>query len=193
MYGRTGRTFAHTSIIKGWFLSFQFSSVTQSCPTLCHPMDCNMPGLPRPTTTPGVYSNLCPLSRWCHPTVSSSVVPFSSCLQSFPESGSFKWVSSSHQVPKVLEFQLHHQSFSDKSNIWWDFHTNAWNMPFSFLPMQRQEWNWRLEEIEEYPKYVTKIELFLNSKYIYWIGNNMQYKCKKKKKNPTLLNWWMTC
>ena len=39
--------------------------------------------------TPGVYSNSCPLSRWCHPTVSFSVVPFSSCLQSFPASGSF--------------------------------------------------------------------------------------------------------
>ena len=38
---------------------------------------------------PGVYSNSCPLSRWCHPTISSSVIPFSSCLQSFPPSGSF--------------------------------------------------------------------------------------------------------
>ena len=40
-------------------------------------------------TTPGVYPNSSPLSRWCHPTISSSVVPFSSCLQSFPASGSF--------------------------------------------------------------------------------------------------------
>ena len=40
--------------------------------------------------TPGVYSNSCPLSRWCHPTISSSVVPFSSHLQSFPASGSFQ-------------------------------------------------------------------------------------------------------
>ena len=41
-------------------------------------------------TTPGVYPNSCPLSRWCHPTISSSVIPFSSCLQSFPASGSFQ-------------------------------------------------------------------------------------------------------
>ena len=41
-------------------------------------------------TTPGVYSNACQLSRWCHPTVSSSVVPFSSCFQSFPASGPFQ-------------------------------------------------------------------------------------------------------
>ena len=45
---------------------------------------------PCPSPTPGVYSNSCPLSQWCHPTISSSVVPFSSCLQSFPASGSFQ-------------------------------------------------------------------------------------------------------
>ena len=42
-----------------------------------------------PTPTPGVYSNSCPLSRWCHPAISSSVIPFSSCPQSLPASGSF--------------------------------------------------------------------------------------------------------
>ena len=42
-----------------------------------------------PSPTPGAWSNSCPLSQWCHPTVSTSVVPFSSCLQSFPASGSF--------------------------------------------------------------------------------------------------------
>ena len=45
--------------------------------------------LPYPLPTPRAYSNSCPLSQWCHPTISSSVVPFSSCLQSFPASGSF--------------------------------------------------------------------------------------------------------
>ena len=44
---------------------------------------------PCPSPTPRVYSNSCPLSPWCHPTISSSVVPFSSCLQSFPASGPF--------------------------------------------------------------------------------------------------------
>ena len=66
-----------------------FSSVAQSCPTLCDPMDCSMPGFPCPSPTPGVYSNSCPSIRWCHPSISSSVVPFSSCLQSFPASQSF--------------------------------------------------------------------------------------------------------
>ena len=45
---------------------------------------------PCPSPTPGVYPNSCPLSWWCHPTISSSVIPFSSCPQSFPASGSFQ-------------------------------------------------------------------------------------------------------
>ena len=52
-------------------------------------------------------SNSCPQSWWCHSIISSSVIPFSSCLQSFPASGSFQWVSSLHRVAKVLELQLH--------------------------------------------------------------------------------------
>ena len=58
---------------------------------------------PHPSPSPRTCSNSYPLSQWCYPTILSSVVPFSSCLQSFPTSGSFKWVSSSHQVAKVLE------------------------------------------------------------------------------------------
>ena len=60
--------------------------------------------------TPGVHSDSRPSSQWCHPAISSSVIPFS-CLPSFPASGLFKWVSSLCQVAKVLEFQLQHQSF----------------------------------------------------------------------------------
>ena len=66
--------------------------------------------LPCPSPTLGACSNSCPSSQWCHPTISSSVVPFSSCLQSQYQ-GLFQWVSSSHQVGKVLEFQLQHQPF----------------------------------------------------------------------------------
>ena len=65
------------------------SSVPQSCPTLCYPTDCSMPGF-LVHHQPQVYSNSCPLSRWCHPTISSSVIPFSSHLQSFPASGAFQ-------------------------------------------------------------------------------------------------------
>ena len=68
--------------------SVQFSSVTQLCPTaspwtVARQTSCLSP-------TPRDYSNSCPLSQWCHPTVSSSVIPFSSCLQTFPTSRSFQ-------------------------------------------------------------------------------------------------------
>ena len=53
-----------------------------------------------------VYSNSSPLSWWCHPTVSSFVIPFSSCLQSFQHQGLFKWVSSLHQMTKVLDYTV---------------------------------------------------------------------------------------
>ena len=65
------------------------SLVAQLCLTLWDPMDCSIPGLPVHNQLPEFTSKSCPLSRWCHPTISSSVVPFSSCFQSFPASGSF--------------------------------------------------------------------------------------------------------
>ena len=67
----------------------QFSSVTQSC---SNSFQLHEPQHARPpcwSPTPRVYTNSSPLSRWCHPTISSSVVPFSSCPQSFPALGSF--------------------------------------------------------------------------------------------------------
>ena len=88
----------------------QFSSLSRVQP-FALPHGLQYTRLPCPSPTPGVYSNSCPLSQWCHPTISSSVVPSPFRLQSFPASESFKWVSSSHPMAKVLEFQLQHQSF----------------------------------------------------------------------------------
>ena len=69
--------------------SVQFSSVSQSCPTLWRPHELQHTRPPCPSPTPGVHPNPCPFSQWCHPTISSSVFPFSFCPQSFPASGSF--------------------------------------------------------------------------------------------------------
>ena len=66
----------------------EFSSVAQSCPTLCDPMDCSTPGLPVHHQLPEPLKVMS-IESGCHPTISSSVVPFSSHLQSFPASGSF--------------------------------------------------------------------------------------------------------
>ena len=70
--------------------SHQFSLVAQSCPTLCDPMDCSLPGLPGHHQLPEFTQTHVQVSGWCHPTISSSVIPFSSHLQSFPASGSFQ-------------------------------------------------------------------------------------------------------
>ena len=80
----------------------QFSSVGQSCLTLCDPMDSSMPGCPSPT--PRACSNSCPLSQWCRPTISSPIILFSSYFQSFPASGSFQmsqFFASSDQSIRV--------------------------------------------------------------------------------------------
>ena len=76
---------------------------------------------PCPSPTPGVYSNSCPLSWWCHPTISSSVVPSPPAFNLSQHQGLFKWVSSLHQVAKVLEFQLQPQSFqwTPRTDLLW--------------------------------------------------------------------------
>ena len=92
------------------------SSVAQLCSNPLWPHGLQNTRLPCPSPTPRAYSNSCPSSGWCHPTISSSVIPFFSLLQSF------QLVSSSHQVAKVLELQL--QSFQ------WifrnDFKSSGW-------------------------------------------------------------------
>ena len=74
----------------------EFTSVTQLCLTLWPP-GLQYARLPCPSLSPRVSSNSCPLSWWCHPTISSSVTPFYSCPQSFPASGSFllSWLFTS--------------------------------------------------------------------------------------------------
>ena len=86
----------------------QFSLIAQSCPTLCDPMDCSMPGLPVHHQLPAFAQTHV---HWVgdtiqpsHPLSSPSPPTFNLCQNQ----GLFKWVSSSHQVAKVLEFQLLH-------------------------------------------------------------------------------------
>ena len=98
--------------------SVQFSPVAQLCPTLCDPMDCSMPGFP-------VHHQLRELAQTHVHQVSDAIQPSHPLLSLFPPTfshsqhqGLFKWVSSSHQVAKVLEFQLQHQTFQ------WTFRTD---------------------------------------------------------------------
>ena len=89
--------------------SVQFNFSVMSDSLWPHGLQHTRPPCPSPTT--GVYSNSCPSSRWRHPTISSSVIPSSPAFNLSQHQGLFKWVSSLHQVAKVLEFQLQHQSF----------------------------------------------------------------------------------
>ena len=97
---------------------FQFNSVPQSCPTLCDPVDCSMPGFP-------VHHQLLELAQAHVYQISDAIQPShplsspsSPAFNLSQHQGLFQWVSSSHQVAKVLEFQLHHQSFQ------WIFRTD---------------------------------------------------------------------
>ena len=89
--GNSKRTSTPTSKQDHW-ISYQFSSVHFSCSVVSdslQPHGLRLAWHPCPSPVPRVYSKSCPLSRWCHPTISSSVVSLSSLLQPFPASGSF--------------------------------------------------------------------------------------------------------
>ena len=91
MYGKvqeSRRNWNHS--FDNHFSSFQFSSVAQSCPSLCDPMNHSMPCLRvHHQLWEFTQTHVHPSSQWCHPAISSSVVPFSSCSQSLTASGSF--------------------------------------------------------------------------------------------------------
>ena len=89
---RVGHDWSDLATAAAAHVLFQFSSVQFSCSVVSdalQPHELQHARPPCPSPTPGIYSNSCPLSQWCHPTILSSVIPFSSCLQSFPASGSF--------------------------------------------------------------------------------------------------------
>ena len=91
----------------------QFSSVTQSCPTLSDPMNCSMPSLPVHHQLPE-FTQTRPSSRWCHPAISSSVVPFSSCPQLLPAWGSKEII---HLNPHKYEDWVHYRTGPVKSPV----------------------------------------------------------------------------
>ena len=103
-------------------LSVQFSSVAQSCPTLCNPMNHSMPGLPihhqLPKSTQTHVHWVIDAIQPSYPLSS----PSSPALNFSQHQGLFKWVNSSHEVAKLLEFQLQHQSFqwTPRTDLLWD-------------------------------------------------------------------------
>ena len=82
--------------------------------------------LPCPSPTPGIYSNSCPLSRWCHLIILSSVIPFFSCLQSFPASGSFPmgqlFASGGQSIGLSASTSVLPMNIQD----WWPWGLSSW-------------------------------------------------------------------
>ena len=104
------------------YTCYQFNSVTQSCLTL-RPHEPQHARPPYPSPTARVYINPCPLSQWCHPTISSSVIPFSSCTQSFPASGSFQmsqlFASGSQSIGVSASASVLPMNTQDRSPLGW--------------------------------------------------------------------------
>ena len=113
----------------------QFSSVTQSCPTL-QPHGLQHTRLPCPSPTPRACSNSCPSSQWCHQTTSFSVIPFSSCIQSFPASRSSPmsqfFVSRGQSIGVSAPKPVIPMNIQDWIPLWWA----GW---ISFSPRDSQE------------------------------------------------------
>ena len=114
------------------FSSVQFSRSVVSDSLQPHESQHARP--PCPSPTPGVHSDSRPPSQWCHPAMSSSVIPFSSCPQSFP--GSFPVSQFFASDGQILEFQLQHQSFQWilRADFLWD-----WPIWFPCSPRDSQE------------------------------------------------------
>ena len=130
------------------FTSVQFSRSAVSNSLWPHESQHARP--PCPSPTPGVYPNSCPLSRWYHPTISSSVVPFSSSLQSFPTSGSFQksqLFTSSSQNIGVASFNIspsneHPGLISFRVDWWISLQFKGLSRVFSNTTVQKHQLFW---------------------------------------------------
>ena len=132
-----------------WFLLME-SSVKFSRSVMSNSLQPHEPQHARPpctSPTPGVYRNSCPLSRWCHPNISSSVVPFSSCLQSFPASGSFQmsqlFASDGQSIGVSASTSVLPMDTQDRSPLGWtgwiSLQSKGWSRVFSNTTVQKHQ------------------------------------------------------
>ena len=149
-------------INKSLVLSIPFSSVTQSCPTLCDPIDCSMPGLP-------VHHQLLEFTQthihWVGDIIQPSHPLLSPCPPAsnlFQHWGLFKWVSSSHQVFKGLEFQLQHQSFQ------WIFRTDFLQDGLVGSPCSPRD-SRESSPTPQFKSIISQLSLYFNSHIYTWL------------------------
>ena len=147
----------------------QFSRSVMSGSLWPHGLQHARPPCPSPTLA--VYSNSWPLSRWCHPTISSSASPFSSCLRLSQHQGLFHWVGSLHQVAKMLELQLQQYSGLISFRIDW----------FDLLALQGT-----LKSLLQH--HGLKASIFQHSAF-FTVQLSHPYMTARKKKTITLTLW----
>ena len=111
-------------LISNWYCSVQFSCSVVSYSLWHHEPQHVRP--PCPSLTPGVHPHTCPLCRWCHPTISSSVVPFSSCLQCFPASGSFQMSQLFASVSQSIGVSASTSVLLMKTQDWFPLGWTGW-------------------------------------------------------------------
>ena len=104
-----GHVLGSNKFLHPQFSSVQFSHSVMSDSLLPHGLQ--HARLPSPSLTPRACSNSCPSSQWCHPNISSSVIPSPHAFCLSQHQDIFQWVTSLNQVAKALELQVHHQSF----------------------------------------------------------------------------------
>ena len=171
-------------------IRWTFSSVTQSCPTLCDPMNHSTPGLPVHHQLLEFTQNSCSSRRWCHPAISSSVIPFSSCPQSLPAPGSFPmsqlfaWGGQGTRVSasaSVLPMNI--QDWSPLGWMGWvSLQSKGLSRVFSNTTVQKHQVNIRHTQTEVH-----------STKYLTSAPHNCQSSNKLKSQQPSELAkeiWW---
>ena len=153
-----------------------FSSVQFSCSVMSSslwPHGLQHARIPCPSPTPSAYSNSCPSSWWCQPTISSSVVPFSSHLQSFPESGSFQTSQNFASGGQSIGVSASASLLSMNIQDWFPFRWTGW---FSL----ESKWLSRVfsnTTVQKHQFWVAQLSLYqtLASIHDYWKNHRFDY------------------
>ena len=149
--------------LNGYRYSVLFSSVAQLYPTVCDHSIVHCP-----LSTPRIHQNSCPLSQWCHPTISSSVVPFSSCPQSFPASGYFQmsqlFPSGGQSIGVSASTSVLPMNTQDWSPLGW----------ISWISLQSKGLSRVVSNItvQKYQFFTTQLSLWSNSYIHTWLKEN---------------------
>ena len=148
-----------------WWWPVQFSSVTQSGPTLCNPMDCSTPGFPVHHQLPELAHTHVQLSWWCHPVISSSGLPFTPCLQSCPASGSCPMSPFLGQDGGLSYSNDPLSELTGTNHLLWSCLCLSFLLIFSFFGYSSWSllWSWKVLDLSGPPEVALLCWLFLST------------------------------